>query len=73
MTRFIRPRYCPRKTSPDRPLKKAHKRCPFRQPRVMAGSLTKKWICSCPSGIRYLYRHGIKGMSKMRQEVLCIA
>lgn len=67
MTRYIRPKYCPRMTSPDMPLKKAHKKCPFR--RAERG----RFVCACPSGIRYLYKHGIKGMSKIKQMVLCIA
>jgi hypothetical protein len=63
------PKYCPRKTSRDMPLKKAHKRCPFRSLRRSDG----KVVCSCPSAIRYMATHGVRGTAMFSTDVICIA
>jgi hypothetical protein len=46
--RYIKPKYCPRLKSKDMPLKKAHKKCPFRTRHH------DKVACICPSAVRYM-------------------
>jgi len=65
--RYIKPKYCPRTKSPDMPLKKAHIKCTFRH----LSHDQKHLTCNCPSGIRYLSSHRIKGVSLLKQMVLC--